>query len=574
MPKHFKILITLILGSVTFGFAQEEGEDIGTQVVNVVKAYTPTISDAFKVKETPTLNDSVTTQKKEIEYSIYSVPVASTFTPAKGKAEVVQKAKKEKLYNSYASLAVGNFSSLMMDLYTSRSINRNETLDIGLNHHSSQGGIEGARLDDSFFNTKLEGAYANRNRDLEWGANAGFQHQIYNWYGLSEDLFPDESIFTGKEKQTYYNAFGGMRLEMKDSFFKGGEFLLRRFWNSFESGENRVIITPEMELPIADELVLLGVKADYIGGEFARNYLTSDPLKYSNFQIGVSPSLVVLRDNLTLNLGASFVYGIDIEGSDGNFFIYPKVTASYRLIDEYVIAYGGIEGALKHNSFYEFTKENPFVSPTLNIVPTDRQYDAYVGIKGKLLSNLSYNLRGSYIAENNKALFRLNTPNNIAEPALGYTYANSFGMVYDDVKTLSVFGELNVDINRNFSLGVNLEIFDYNMDKEQEAWNLPAVKGSLLADYQIDENWFMGANLFYTGKRYDLLTNIDLLVAPQILELESYFDANAHLGYRFNDQLSAFLKLNNIANNNYARWAHYNVMGFQVMAGATYKFDF
>jgi len=33
-------------------------------VVNVVKPYTPTISDAFKVKETPTVDDADTSKKK------------------------------------------------------------------------------------------------------------------------------------------------------------------------------------------------------------------------------------------------------------------------------------------------------------------------------------------------------------------------------------------------------------------------------------------------------------------------------------------------------------------------------
>ena len=38
-------------------------------------------------------------------------------------------------------------------------------------------------------------------------------------------------------------------------------------------------------------------------------------------------------------------------------------------------------------------------------MPTDQLYDAYVGLKGKLSNNMSYNIRGNYIAENNKALF-------------------------------------------------------------------------------------------------------------------------------------------------------------------------
>ena len=77
---------------------------LNTGVIDVVKPYTPSISDAFKVKEAPTLDDETTETKKEIKYNIFSFPVASTFTPAKGKAAVVEKAKPVKLFDNYATL--------------------------------------------------------------------------------------------------------------------------------------------------------------------------------------------------------------------------------------------------------------------------------------------------------------------------------------------------------------------------------------------------------------------------------------------------------------------------------------
>ena len=54
---------SLILVS-QFSFSQKKDENIGTEVVNVVKPYTPTISDAFKVKETPALEDEDNTKKE------------------------------------------------------------------------------------------------------------------------------------------------------------------------------------------------------------------------------------------------------------------------------------------------------------------------------------------------------------------------------------------------------------------------------------------------------------------------------------------------------------------------------
>ena len=206
-----------------------------------------------------------------------------------------------------------------------------------------------------------------------------------------------------------------------------------------------------------------------------------------------------------------------------------------------------MEGELRQNSYYDFVEENSFVSPTLTIAPTDSQYNAYIGLKGQLLPNLSYNIKGSYTAENNTPLFKLNPENLFRDDEKGYYFGNSFEVFYDDIKTIGIFGELNVDVNRNFTLGINAEVYDYNTETDNPAWNLPNLTGSLFMDYQIGEKWFMGANLFYVGEREDFST-VAVQNTPQslfpatLITLDSYFDANAHIGHRLNDQFSIFCK--------------------------------
>ena len=78
-------IITFLVFSISFSYAQERTKDtIDSQTVNVIKPYTPTISDAFKIKDKPSIDDANTITKKEVKYNIFSIPVASTFTPAKG----------------------------------------------------------------------------------------------------------------------------------------------------------------------------------------------------------------------------------------------------------------------------------------------------------------------------------------------------------------------------------------------------------------------------------------------------------------------------------------------------------
>ncbi|MDO5970932.1 TonB-dependent receptor [Flavivirga aquimarina] len=578
MRKHIKnILVTVVTISTTVSFSQDRKNDtINTGVIDVVKPYTPTISDAFKVKEIPTLEDETTETKKEIKYNIFSFPVASTFTPAKGKAAVVEKRKPTKLFDNYATLGVGTYTTILGEVYLNHAISRTESVGGYISHHSSQGGIENLSFDDDFSNSKVNINYSSRLRYLAWNVEGGFKHQTYNWYGVPESQVTAAVTDGIDVKHSFFNAHFGGDITFEDTYINSGSFFFRRFGDNQGSGENRFIVKAKIDVPINDIEISTDIKFDYLGGTFDRSYTTNTEFNYKNIQVGISPTYEMKQDDLTVNLGISSYYLRDSEAKKNKFYIYPNITATYRLVNDILIAYGGIEGDLIQNSYHDFATENPFVSPTLFIIPTDQLYNAYIGLKGKLSSNMSYNISGFYIADRDKALYKTNIIRNLA-PENNYDYGNSFGIVYDDVDTFGVAGEINVDVNRNFKLGLKAEYFSYSADIEEEAWNLPDIKGSLFLDYQINEYWFAGANLFYIGERKDQLELEGSLLPDPLattIVLDSYFDANAHLGYHINDQLSVFAKANNINNKAYQRWQSFPVQGIQFLAGATYKFDF
>lgn len=576
MRKHIKyILVVVITLSISVSFAQNKKNDtINTGVIDVVKPYTPSISDAFKVKEVPSTDEDEAIKKKEIKYNIFSFPVASTFTPAKGKAATVEKAKPVKLFDNYATVGVGSYTTFLGEVYLNHAINRTESVGGYFSHHSSGGGIEGVQFDDNFSNTKLNANYGSQLRDLAWNVEAGFQYQRFNWYGVPQSQITIAQNDGVRPEHAFSNAHFGGDIKFEDTYINSGSFFFRRFSDNQGSGENRFVAKAKIDIPVDREEISTDVVLDYLGGTFDRGFITNDELKYGNFIVGIAPSYQMKQDDLTVNLGVSINYLNDRESGDNTLYVYPNVTATYRLVNDILIAFGGIEGGLTQNTYHGFASENPFVSPTLFVAPTDQQYNAYAGLKGKLSSNMSYSFNGLYKADRNRALFRNNDITLV--PDQPYSYGNSFGIVYDNIDTFGVAGELNVDVNRNFTLGIKAEYFSYNTDDEAEAWNLPDIVGSLFLDYQIDEHWFAGANLIYTGERKDRFFLNDGITAttPFTVTLDSFFDANAHVGYHINDEISVFAKANNIANNEYQRWQNFPVQGIQFLAGATFKFDF
>ena len=128
LEGRIKMGIFLLLFS-QFSFAQDKkdkNDNIGTEVVNVVKPYTPTISDAFKVKEVPVITNDENAKKESVKYSILPFPVASTFSPSKGNAQGVEKAKQERLFKNYATFGIGNYGALNAELYVNEDLNNNE----------------------------------------------------------------------------------------------------------------------------------------------------------------------------------------------------------------------------------------------------------------------------------------------------------------------------------------------------------------------------------------------------------------------------------------------------------------
>lgn len=581
--KIFSVVV-VFLSVIQFSFSQVKDENIGSEVVNIVKPYTPSISDAFKVKETPVLADEETQKKEKIQYNIFSFPVASTFTPSKGTAAAVDPQEKEKLFNNYATLGFGNYGTANAELFVTKNISRTSYFGTMLRHLSSQGGIKDLVLEDKYSNTSLDVTYGVRERNLSWNVDLGVKNQIYNWYGLPNySIFTDAIIQNIDSKQTYNTIALGGKIALKEGVFNEASIQFKRFTDGFDSSENRFFVKPTLNFKVLNQKINTAFVFDYVGGSFERRLQQlNSKYNYSSLNFGFSPSFIYQQTDLSIQIGASIFYAnskLD-QQSNSSIFIYPNIKASYKVVGDILIAYAGAEGNLQQNSYADFVDQNPFVSPTLFIVPTDNKFDIYAGLKGKLANAVAFNIKASYLNQQDKALFLNNDFDVTSTNTEGYAYGNSFGIVYDNVKTMSLFGELKADFSKNISFGINGTYNNYSSDKQAEAWNLPQLIIGSTLDFDINKKWYAGANVFFVGERKDLVSiQNDATVFPptfsqQVITLDSYFDLNAHVGYKYNARLTAFLKGNNLANQQYNRWANFPVQGIQVLIGANYKFDF
>ncbi|HET8810487.1 MAG TPA: TonB-dependent receptor [Flavobacteriaceae bacterium] len=571
-----KAIFTIFTVIVCIGYLQAQENPLPTERLIIIKPYSPEVSDAFKMKQLPKLNDSLTTSKEQPEYSVLSVPVASTFVPEKGTAAEVETEPQASIYDNYARLGFGNYTTILGEFYGTYRFNDSQNLGISFAHNSSQGGIDGVLLDDKFYDTELGLDFSSNGIYYNWGVQLDAMHKLVNWYGLPEGFFDLETINSIDPQQSYYGVSLGGDIEYYEGLFDRAELTYRRFGDAYGSGENHVRFAPEFGVPIGEQTISLDIFADYVSGNFDQHYFSNEELKYSNFNFGAHPSLMIHAGKLSVDLGAEVVYAMDLENDKNDFFIYPKVKASYRVADGYFVPYAGVDGGLVQNTYYDFVQENPFVSPTLQIVPTNNMYKAFVGAKGKFTENVGYNFSADYGQSDNKAFFSSHPRGMVAFSGENYQFGNSFGVVYDDLNTLGLHAELNATVNEKLQLRLNASYFDYETDEQAEAWNLPEIKASLNANYQITEKWSAGADLFFVGERKErdvIIGDFPPYETVTVIPLDSYFDANLEVGYQFNDRLSAFLKGSNLFGENYERWKNFPVQGIQVLGGVTYQFN-
>jgi len=577
---HNKLLITsflILVTSVSFSQITKKKDTLKTEEITVEKPYAPTISDAFKVRSNPNIeNETKNLGKEKVNYNIFSVPVASTFKPSKGKAQSIARGPKERLYENYISAGYGNFNTPFLDAFMHFGDKKNNDFGIFLNHLSSEGGIKDVLLDDNFSDSKVDIYFKQFDRDYNWQVNAGTQLKSQNYYGLSNVItYTDAFIDAMNPEQIYKTVYGGGKISFEDSFFHGATAEIINFSDDYNTNEIRLMVKPKLEFPISSEKINGEFLVDLISGRFKQTYTEGTDVNYSFLNLGFSPNFEIIRENLTINLGAKFYYVNDLEHKNTDYFAYPNVTASVKLVDDVLILVAGVTGDLEQNSYKDFANENPYVSPTLNILQTDQQYKAFAGIKGKLASNIGYNFNVSHSSEKNKPFFIQNqtkTDGNIpVEKA--YEAGNSFGVVYDNVKTLGFSGEITIDASKEFNFTGTVNYAHHTVETLLEAWNTPTMTGTISADYQ-NKNWFAGAKLFYNGETEDFVIPFGLSAQNGVIVTnESYMDLNLNGGYNFSDRLTAFAKINNALGEKYHRFLNYQVQTLQILGGITYKFD-
>ena len=235
-------------------------------------------------------------------------------------------------------------------------------------------------------------------------------------------------------------------------------------------------------------------------------------------------------------------------------YFAPHVKAETYLVPDKLRAFITLTGGLQKNTLKSLSYENMFLGNINDFENPRTVFDLAAGMNGNFKRFIEFGIKMSQKQVKDQYLF-VNDTNSL----------RNFTLVHDDINTFTFSGELKVDVNDNVDLGFRGNFYSYSLGAEAEAWHMPTYDVALFATVRIADKIYIRGGYFGTSTRQAR----DL--AGTTYSLKAINDVNAGFEYRYKKNISGFLNVNNILNQNYALWNQYNAQGINVLAGVTFS---
>lgn len=537
--------------------------------------YNPTLADVHKIDLRPVAYDTILPEKN-ITYEMLSVKgdVPAHVDSIEAARLNIQLAQ-EKLYKGFVKAGFGLYTTPLVEVFYDQTRSKKNGYGLHYKHISSNGGVGDRGPSDYSFNN-LDAYYNAYLRHHAVEGRLIYDRRRVSYYGYnSTDSLENLHILSpappeDATKQVYNDIGFAMRVK---SLFKDSAKLAHDVGLEVHNYTN---LSKSRELNVKlDGRFSMEQGAETYGGELLidnnsyRGERDSLPeLRQSGTMVGISPFVSTTNDKYLVRVGAG-IY-VDAMGKT-TFHFYPQAYAQYRLFDDILVPYAGVDGHRMRNSFRSLTRENPFLQGAPSLENSSLLYDVYGGLRGSLSRDVGFDVRISRSRIKDRPLFL-----GVENDHKGVRYGDRFIPVYDRVDQLDIGGELRYSHDEHINVHGGLHLFSYDTKEQAEAWNLPTYTINLGAVYDFQDKLLLKVEAQFLGRREMPLTVPagwnDLSPAPTATNAIGYVDLYLGLEYRYTKRLSVFLDVSNLSASKYERWYNYPVQRTLVLGGATFAF--
>ena len=549
MLRNLYLLGVLLLAATSPLLAQPGG-GIDDSNVTIISNFEARLTDANRVRVTP-VNPPADTSRRQQQYLVVSRLLNIDYPAPVIRPRGVSRVKPEAGKNGFVSIGAGLPGALYGDLSYDLSGVDNANLGIFARHWSfnNDSNVENMKSSDTEFG--IEGSYLF---DQGFGVNAGAgyetQSRYYYGYNFPEGVPDSMEIpsFTDDQVRQRFNTFSvhgdifnGTRTAANIDYKAGVALYLMDGDPAVR--ENGIDLTVQATKWIADDTPLdFKLRTDFT------SYRDTSSQSLNN--IYFSPSYTTpIAGRYRLKIG------VNLTSQDDQFDVFPDISLNAPVIDGLLSAFIGAEGSLQKNTLRSLAEYNPWIETRLRI-RNSKYIRLYGGVDGTI-SGVSYRAEANYKIVNNLALFLLDRSQDIPK----------FDVLYDNADIITLQASATADVIKNLSINATIAQRFYSLETEERAWHLPSFSVNAGGAYTLLEGKLtLGAQLYLENG----LPFQDSQGNPQ--NLNALADLNLNGEYDLTENFSAWLRVNNVLNNERQRFVQYPTIGTNLLVGVSAKF--
>ena len=574
-----RLVLFLFLLSISISYAQKKENSIDTESIVIVKSFTPSLSDAFKIKSNPFISDSISNSKFELVYDLKKIPVISTFEPNKA---TPLKLKQKILYNpfnTFFSGAFGNKNQLFFNISSLVEIDRSQRF--GLNFYKDGFGndIDNTILRSNQNYNEIGFNHNLRNNQYNVNTQFKFSKSLNNYFGLNENVW-DQSFLNSIDPQIRRNNFK-VRSDWNwyDYFFNDFVLQANLSTDNFGSIEKQIGLSTNFGSELARSNIKGKIKIQGLNTRFVSSYFEKIQEEYSQSLGSLSVFWQNTNKDLRIKIGAGVTYFLGIDQISNNLIYYPEIEIFYQKEENKIISYLNALGGAKLNSYSSLTDVNPYIAPTALLVPTFNKYNIQLGIRSRLASVLNFDF-GLIFDEVENYNFYQRLPFDNENELESYRLSNAFESRYLDLSFYGFNASIIINMIKDNFIRFEASYRFFDTQQEEILWNIP----SLQANWESQIKWNDHLAFSFKGSMWgdrsaavrpiflDQELSSDLLINEEILPI--FIRSSAHITYKLTKQFDLFFKGRFNSKGIHGRWSYYPEPPFLILGGITYKFDF
>lgn len=566
-----KNLLTLVLVTaclLTWGQEQqqqqqEQREQRTTAVdsIDVIRDYRPILADAVKIRRSPDMTNKREYQPK-LTYRVLDKKLDITTGTKQLSIQEMPPIRAAERTDNYIKVGAGNYSTFLAEAYLANTSYQDTRFGIYAKHLNQMG-----NQDHQFYSQQEVAAFGRQlYEDFTVNGTLGYKRMGTRIFGMPENSFvnPDPGL-----KQTYNDVFLNAELtsNYKDSEEDPFSYSVKMdgylYSNAFDAKENAFAISAFLDQQWGH--VHFG---GHLSGDFGQASLEGET--YQNNIARIHPYVRFNGEHYDIRLGANLVSEF---GDSSRIHVFPMASVDFALMPEYFHVFGGVGGDVNRNSFRDFSRENPWLDNISDIRNTLERFKVYGGFKGNAGATFGYKFEVFYKQLDNMAFFA----NKPLEPYL-YT------VIYEDYgQSTSIFGvegAINLRISETVSLGGKINMNEYDLKSQEEAWYLPKVRLEANSRINISDRLYVNAEVLFHGQSYALLADDNAMLpgpdGPAVSftkhTVPAFVDLSGGINLKFTERIGVFGRINNIFNAKYERYLYYPSLGMNILGGVNISF--